>query len=225
MGFGIYKPGQGYWIRTLTAGFVAAIVLAAAAWAGSQAALIHVPTPTWSAAVNQAQGTVASGTVVTLQGEVLPNATEPTTLGTATVQTIEPGRIILGQIELQDDALMTQTRSIQAVGATPYHAQVIKGSLAGIPLFEPMYLRIGAGVLVILIGAVIIYWFIYANRKTADFLIATDGEMKKVNWSTRKEIIGSTWVVVAACFLIAILLFVIDLGFSNLFKLLRVLES
>ena len=38
-----------------------------------------------------------------------------------------------------------------------------------------------------------------------DFLIATDSEMKKVNWTSRKELIGSTKVVILFMFLIAVL--------------------
>ena len=37
--------------------------------------------------------------------------------------------------------------------------------------------------------------------QTVDFMIATEGEMKKVNWSTRREILGSTWVVIAVTML------------------------
>ncbi len=47
-----------------------------------------------------------------------------------------------------------------------------------------------------------------------EFLIATDGEMKKVNWSTRKEVRGLPMVVVIASFLLAMIIFVIDYGFG-----------
>ena len=35
-------------------------------------------------------------------------------------------------------------------------------------------------------------------------MIATEGEMKKVNWSTRREIIGMTWVVIGLTVFIAV---------------------
>ncbi|MCB9836008.1 MAG: preprotein translocase subunit SecE [Phycisphaera sp.] len=63
------------------------------------------------------------------------------------------------------------------------------------------------------------------QRNSVNFLIATDGEMKKVNWSTRKEVQGSTMVVVIASFLLAMLIFVIDYGFGAFFKLIGVLEG
>ena len=53
-----------------------------------------------------------------------------------------------------------------------------------------------------------------------DFLIATDSEMKKVNWTSRKELIGSTKVVIIFMFLIAFILFVLDLLFSTVFYLI-----
>jgi len=61
------------------------------------------------------------------------------------------------------------------------------------------------------------------NRpKTADFLIATEGEMKKVSWSSRKELIGSTKVVIITTFVLAVVLFTVDLLFVLLFKWMKI---
>jgi preprotein translocase SecE subunit len=43
--------------------------------------------------------------------------------------------------------------------------------------------------------------------------------MKKVNWTSRKELIGSTKVVIVFMFLIAIFLFTVDILFSYFFYL------
>ena len=48
--------------------------------------------------------------------------------------------------------------------------------------------------------------------------------MKKVNWTTRKELIGSTKVVIFFMILIAALLFVLDVLFGYFFHVIRVLE-
>lgn len=80
---------------------------------------------------------------------------------------------------------------------------------------------------------VVIFALMYAaicyhlmNKPTnVDFLIATDSEMKKVNWTTRKELMGSTKVVIGFMFVIAILLFFYDLFFQMLFYLLGVLKT
>jgi len=68
-------------------------------------------------------------------------------------------------------------------------------------------------------------WWLMNKPQNAEFLIATDSEMKKVNWTSRREIIGSTKVVIVFMFLIAGLLFVTDLFFSYFFYLIGVLKQ
>ena len=68
------------------------------------------------------------------------------------------------------------------------------------------------------------FWF--TNKpSTVDFLIATDSEMKKVNWTTRRELIGSTKIVIIFMFLIAIFLFACDLLFGAFFYAIHVLKT
>jgi preprotein translocase SecE subunit len=52
----------------------------------------------------------------------------------------------------------------------------------------------------------------------ADFLIAAEGELKKVNWSSRKEVAASTLVVIIVVFIMAILLGSTDLVFDMIFR-------
>ena len=64
---------------------------------------------------------------------------------------------------------------------------------------------------------IFIYWF--ANKpRVADFLIAAEGEIKKVSWSSRKEIMASTIVVVSVVLLMAGWLWAWDMGFQFLFR-------
>jgi preprotein translocase subunit SecE len=72
---------------------------------------------------------------------------------------------------------------------------------------------------------VVIYYFVGVKPRSVDFLVATDGEMKKVNWSTRKDVIASTWVVIAASIVLAAGLFVVDILFSEFFRLIGVLDT
>jgi len=58
----------------------------------------------------------------------------------------------------------------------------------------------------------------------ADFLIATDSEMKKVNWTSRKELFGSTKVVIFFMFMIAAMLFCYDILFGYVFYWIGVLK-
>jgi len=62
----------------------------------------------------------------------------------------------------------------------------------------------------------LIFWLI--NKATvADFMIAAEGEMKKVSWSSRKEIAVSTFIVIVVVILVAMLLGVTDLSFQMFF--------
>ena len=69
------------------------------------------------------------------------------------------------------------------------------------------------------------YYLIGSKRGTVDFFIATEGEMKKVNWSTRKELQRSTWAVIALTMLIAFYCFVLDRIFYIFFWWMGVLDA
>lgn len=78
---------------------------------------------------------------------------------------------------------------------------------------------------VFVIAAALLIWKLMNKPANADFLIATDSEMKKVNWTSGKELWGSTKVVIGFMFLIATLLFVFDLYFTRVFFLFGVLAT
>ena len=69
------------------------------------------------------------------------------------------------------------------------------------------------------------FWLLGRNVRTVDFLVATEAEMKKVNWSTRREVMGSTGVVITTMFAIAIFCFVCDRAFAWGFLQIGVLDS
>lgn len=83
-----------------------------------------------------------------------------------------------------------------------------------------MYAVLGGIALVLALVA----WWLINRPRSAEFLIATDGEMKKVNWTSRRELIGSTKVVVFFMFFIAAVLFVYDIIFGYAFFLMKVLK-
>ena len=87
------------------------------------------------------------------------------------------------------------------------------------------YVQIGVAVGVIIGFGLLGYWALALNRKLCDFLIATEGEMKKVNWTSRKEIIGSTKVVIFVMVVLAVILFVVDVGFMLFFNSIGVLKG
>jgi preprotein translocase subunit SecE len=112
------------------------------------------------------------------------------------------------------------TRSLTFVGVM---VLVLAGAYQLSEKFEayswsrPAYFRFGIPAGLVFALAFIMYRLV--NRpKTAEFLIATENEMKKVSWSSRKEIIGSTKVVIVTTFLVAGILSAVDVFFRILFK-------
>ena len=85
------------------------------------------------------------------------------------------------------------------------------------------YIRYGVPA-AILVGAVLVMFWIVNRAGSADFMIATEGEMKKVSWSSKREIIGGTKVVITTTLILALLLWAVDLGFGFFFRWIRVIE-
>ena len=83
-------------------------------------------------------------------------------------------------------------------------------------IFIPVIVLVGLGVMIFRLAG--------QNPRFSDFLIATEGEMKKVNWSTRREITIQTEVVIVAFFLIAAIIFIIDVAFRPLFQFMHVMR-
>ena len=88
-----------------------------------------------------------------------------------------------------------------------------------------LWLQVGIPTAVVVGLGLLLYWVVGRKRGTCDFLIATEGEMKKVSWSTRGELIGSTKVVIAATIMLALLLCAVDLLFIRFFQFIGVLRG
>ncbi len=73
-------------------------------------------------------------------------------------------------------------------------------------------------------GGGILFWVLNKPR-IVDFMIATESEMRKVNWPTQRELVGSTWVVICGTALIAIFLTLINIGFFRLFNIIGILDA
>jgi preprotein translocase SecE subunit len=91
---------------------------------------------------------------------------------------------------------------------------------------ETIHTRIAAGVSgAFLLGCVLLAFWVTNKPANVDFLIATDSEMKKVNWTSRKDLIASTKIVIIFMFSVAIFLFVADILFTYLFHFIGVLKA
>ena len=68
-------------------------------------------------------------------------------------------------------------------------------------------------VAIFLAVSMLTFWLVN-KPKVADFMIASEGEMKKVNWSSRQEIVVSTVVVISVVIIFAVLLGAADFIFQ-----------
>ena len=86
------------------------------------------------------------------------------------------------------------------------------------------YFRSGVAVAVILGFGGALYW-VLNKPNVVDFMIATEAEMKKVHWPTKRQIFNNTMVVIIGTLILAFLLTVFDLSFSTFFKSINLLEG
>jgi len=86
------------------------------------------------------------------------------------------------------------------------------------------HIQLGVPVLLLVVGAAGIFSLVN-GPKFADFLIATESEMKKVHWSSRAELIGSTVVVIVTVLILAAYIFGVDSMIAKGLSLLDVLPS
>ncbi len=99
-------------------------------------------------------------------------------------------------------------------------------ALGSYRLYEILEARVTNLVVVMLVPVVVfvalgvlIYWLLN-KASVADFLVAAEGELKKVSWSSRREIAISTLIVIIVVVVMAALLGATDLIFTLVFKTL-----
>jgi len=70
----------------------------------------------------------------------------------------------------------------------------------------------------IIVGCLLLAYWLLNKPTVGDFLIASEGELKKVNWSSRKEVVVSTLIVIVVVILMAALLGMTDFVFQLIFQ-------
>ncbi|MEX0654792.1 MAG: preprotein translocase subunit SecE [Phycisphaeraceae bacterium] len=88
------------------------------------------------------------------------------------------------------------------------------------PIMPQTIMAVG---MIVVFGGLLFY--LLNKPRIADFMIATEAEMKKVNWPTRREVIGSTWIVICGAFIMATWLWIFNLAFAWFFFRIGVLEG
>jgi preprotein translocase SecE subunit len=237
MALGIRKPSLGYWVRVMSAVFWGALILAAAGWVWNEAQAVQIPVKSYTMLAPSVTGQAAAGSAVSLltidetNGALVER-------GTAVIRSASPtarGTTLVIDTFSSDDARAAAGLAVElgtpAGGAAPgsagtaFRAVLDSKSTTSTPVFPPLYLQAGLAGVVVLIGAAALYWFVGSGEKTTEFLIATDGEMKKVHWSTARQIRAHTLVVIAAAVLIAALLFGVDTAFVSFFQSIDLLQT
>ena len=57
-------------------------------------------------------------------------------------------------------------------------------------------------------------------KKLIQFIKEAAAELKKVSWPSQEEVMGSTWVVIIMVILVAVILWLMDMGASELIQML-----
>jgi preprotein translocase SecE subunit len=90
---------------------------------------------------------------------------------------------------------------------------------------NPLYVAATGAILVGAAITFVTYYLVFVKQGSVDFLIATEGEMKKVNWSTRREVVGSATAVIVTAVILALFCWGLEIFFVWFFQLIKVLES
>jgi preprotein translocase subunit SecE len=70
---------------------------------------------------------------------------------------------------------------------------------------------------VCLVFGLLLFWLVN-KPSVADFMISAEGEIKKVSWSSRREIFFSTIIVICVVAIMAMMLWATDMVFQLLFR-------
>ncbi len=240
MSFGIYKPGQGYWVRMLSAIGFGLLVLAGVAWLWSELDTIGRKGTSQRGSTELVARFAAWGKANNHEIAGLQNLREASL---TTIDNVRQIRLIdsLGRSFTLQAAQFDAANVLVDTGLPPLdrgaalrlqdveRVSVVGDNVnfAGIPTFahrNRLYIQSGTAVGVILLFGGVLFWVLNKPR-VVEFMIATEAEMRKVNWPTKREVIGSTWVVICGTFLMAFVLLVVDMAFSELFINIRVLEG
>jgi preprotein translocase subunit SecE len=78
-------------------------------------------------------------------------------------------------------------------------------------------IKVGAAIVWLGLWGLFAFWFV-ASPRWGEFMIMTESEMRKVAWPSRREVVSSTKVVIILTLALGVLLWIVDIGFIQLFK-------
>jgi len=246
-GFSAYKPGQGYWTRVISAVGAGTLVLAGIAWLlrsmeawdiwkieAPASITVKVQNPedfsdpasaVASFGITQTKPYLRGGPVALAAGQ------DPWELSQGVVVSqIRPGSDA-ARMGLQIKQVITgvgdqPVKNPDELADALVKADWTQGAILKVIRFNDilLYAQGGAAVLIIAISGGLL-WYLLNQPRIADFLIATEVEMRKVSWPGRRELVGSTWIVICGTLMIVALLFVVNIGFAMLFRKIGILAG
>lgn len=124
-------------------------------------------------------------------------------------------------VPITDAALVGPTTS---PATNPATAAATEAVVKATPFIKALYIKTFIVTLFGAVGALLALWLV--NRpKSADFMIMTESEMRKVNWPTRREVWVNTKVVIVLTLFFGILLGLADGGFVYFFQFIGILPA
>lgn len=120
--------------------------------------------------------------------------------------------------------MCTAVAALVVIGLGASWLWEIVASSVRIGTIQPIYIAAGSALVVVGVLGWLVYYYVGVKPASVEFLIATEGEMKKVNWSSRREIFGSTWVVLSLVMLITLFVYLFDWVFLLFFAWIKVLD-
>ncbi len=91
--------------------------------------------------------------------------------------------------------------------------------------FPAIYVSASSALVVITVFGLLGFWLVGRRPGTVDFLVSTEGEMKKVNWSSKAELTRSTMAVIGLTLIVALFCWGVDVVFAMIFRVTGVLQS
>jgi preprotein translocase SecE subunit len=232
LAFDIYKPGQGYWTRVLSAAGAAILVLSGVYWVVTDRLAIYDFTKDWDHTISvKDQKVTQKNTAIKTWGLNLPEKQADPDNVESGVRVILRSRSPLRLAGLENNDLITQLN-----GKPVTNVADLLSALEGVKINQAftievvrahsinLYVQISAGLLILLASAFVLFR-VFNRHNIVDFMIATEAEMKKVNWPSKSDVIGSTWVVICGTFMLALLMFVVDFIFIWLFTYIEILNA
>jgi preprotein translocase SecE subunit len=104
--------------------------------------------------------------------------------------------------------VLDKTRQETAADTTPLALAYVPIEYAGLTILPSV--RFTVPILLVFL-AIWVGWRVVNLPVFADFLIATEAELNKVSWTTRKRLIQDTIVVLTTVVLLTIILYVLDI--------------